>query len=315
MKTQILILITLASMALFSCQDFNGINNSNTGEDLVLKSANIAVSDLSTESVMDEANLEADFFANSEKLLRQLTHFKGTKNILGGRDGMHYLKDNCPNVSIDTADVSYPIIITLDYGESTVLKNGRTISGIVSIEISAPKGTDGSTRTISYDNCVIDSISIAGTAIEVFNGDNITTRVITRTSDVSFTLADGTVIDRVGTHVREWVAGMDTPMERDDDQIVSTGSTTASSSTGENWERLIIEPLVRLGDCRYNVQGIVQFSSNGVVISTLNFGDGECDNLAILTSDGEDVEIELTGKKPEAKLDKHKTQEKNKGKH
>lgn len=311
MKTSLLVLIASLSFTFFSCQDFNGLNETATTDELVLKSAGIAVNDLAVESVEEEINFEADFFANSEQLLRALARFKGAKNLLGGKEGMRYMKNQCPNVSIDTAETRYPVTITLNYGDGTELNNGRVISGLVTIVITAPKGTDGGTRSITYSNCVIDSITIDGTATETFNGDNVTTRVLTTASDVTFTLADGTVIDRVGNQVREWVSGLDTPMDHSDDQISITGSTQASSA-GNTWERLIIEPLVRLGDCRHHVQGIVQFSLNGEIISTLDFGNGECDNTATLTSNGETVEIELQDRMPKAKIEKrHKRGKKN----
>lgn len=300
MKTTILGLIAVLSFALFSCQNIEGTSSTTSNEDQVLKSAAIAVNDVAVESVAQEADYEADFFAESEHLLRQLSHYKGKKNLMKGRSGTHYANDNCPNVSIDTASTGYPIVITIDYGDSTELHNGRFISGIVTIEISAPRGTDGKTNTITYTNCVIDSITINGVSTEVFTGDNETTRIVTISSDVTFELADGTVLDRVGTRVREWIAGLDTPMEHSDDMIQITGSIEITSSTGDNWEKLIVEPLIKTGECRHPVQGTVQYSQNGVIISELNYGDGECDNIATLTVDGETVEIELQGNMPKA---------------
>jgi hypothetical protein len=49
----------------------------------------------------------------------------------------------------------------------------------------------------------------------------------------------------------------------------------------------------------------VEYSLNGSVVAELNYGDGTCDNLALLTTEGETIEIELQGKMPKAKLDGH----------
>ena len=307
MKTQILILVALFSLTLFSCQNFSGLNNStvSSSEDAVLKSTEIAANDILIESISDELSYEAEFLASSERYLKELAHVRGGKHLMDGHKGSPYVDGYSPEITIDTADTGYPVVITIDYGDSTVLKNGRVITGLVTIEISAARDTDGATRTITYTNCVIDSVSVDGVSNEVFNGDNETTRTITSGSNITFVLVDGTVIDRVGNHVRNWMAGLDTPLEHDDDVIETTGSTEATTSTGNVWVREIIEPLVRMGDCRHHVQGIVQFSQNGEVLATLNYGDGECDNLAILTTNGEDIEIELGGCKPEPKLDDH----------
>ena len=317
MKTQILILIALFSLTLFSCQNFNGVDNSvsTSTDDVVLKSAEIASNDILIESISDELGYEAEFMAQSQHLLRELAKYRGNKHLLEGHHGSPYVDGYSPEISIDTADTGYPIVITIDYGDSTILKNGRVITGLVSIEISAAKYTDGATRTITYTNCVIDSVSVDGVATEVFNGDSTTTRTITSNSEITFVLADGTIIDRTGNHVRNWIEGLDTPLEHDDDVIETTGKTEASTSTGNVWVREIIEPLVRMGDCRHHVSGIVQFSQNDSILATLNYGDGECDDLAVLTVNGEDIEIDLGGCKPEADLSDHQKKEKRNGKH
>lgn len=308
MKTTKLSTIAILSLALFACQDFNGLDSTTSETDeLVLKSAVIAETDLMVESVSDEVVYEAEFFAESEKLLKQLARFKGGKNLLSGHKGNRYLNGYAPDVSIDTAATGYPVTITINYGVGSELKNGRKISGLVTIEISAPRGTDGATRLITYTNCVIDSVNINGTAIETFNGDNETARTINNNSEVTFILPDGTVIERTGTHTRNWIEGLSTPLEHDDDVIEITGSLTATTSTGNTWERGIIEPLLRTGDCRHHVQGVIEFSQNGEVISTLDFGDGTCDNLALLTVEGETVEIELKGRAPKANVDKYRS--------
>lgn len=307
MKTKILTLLVILTFAFFSCQKQDSVEQPATDlSDVQLKSASIAVNDVAVEGVALEANFETDFYAGYQHMLRNLAHYKGRKgNLLEGRKDLHYLKGQLPAVSIDTTVTGYPVIITIDYGDSTVTKNGRVLSGIVKIEISGDKGVDGRTRKISFIGCGIDSIGIEGTSIHTLNTDSDTARKMTITSDVTFTLADGTIITREGDSVREWIKGLDTLMEGDDDMIQITGSIHVESSTGDSYTRLITEPLIRLEDCRYPVQGIVQYSQNDIVIGELNYGDGTCDNLTELTTDGETIEIELHGKMPKADLKGH----------
>jgi len=304
MKTTIQALLVIISFAFFSCEKTDEVSTSDLTA-AQLKSATIAVNDVAVQSVSEEADYEADFYAEYEHMLRQLAHFKGKKgNLLAGQGHNHYVEGQTPVVSIDTAAAGYPITISIDYGDGIETNHGRLISGKVTIGISGAKDTDGSTRTIVYTNCVIDSIGVNGKCIQTFNGDNATTRKMTTVSDVVFTLvADGTKITRVGNHVREWLKGIDTPKERADDMIQVTGSIKVETSAGVKYSRVITEPLIKLGDCRHHVQGIVEYSQNGSVIATLDYGDGECDNLANLTTDGTTVEIELKGKMPKAKTE------------
>jgi hypothetical protein len=208
-------------------------------------------------------------------------------------------------VSIDRSDTGYPIVITIDYGDSTATKKGRVLSGTVIIELSGKKGTDGSTRSITYVGCSIDSIGIEGASIQAFTSDSTEARQMTISSDITFTLADGTIVTRVEDTVREWLTVQDTVLEKTYDRVQITGTIEVESSTGDSYKRLITEPLIKLEDCRHPVQGIVEYSLNGSVLAELDYGDGACDNLALLTTEGETIEIELQGKMPKAKLDGH----------
>jgi len=306
MKTTIqAFLLMIITFAFFSCDKKGDVTTADESATL-LKSATIAVNDIAVQSVSQEANYESDFYVEYEHLLRDLAHVKGKKgNLLAGQGHNHYVEGQTPVVSIDTAAAGYPINITIEYGTGIATDHGRLIAGTVKIEISAKKNTDGSTRKISYINCTIDSIGINGTSTETFNGDNTTTSKESVVSNVTFTLADGTVIERTGNDVREWLKGLDTTADRTDDMIQTTGSINVKSSTGDLYSRVITEPLINLGDCHHAVQGIVTYSQNGAVIATLNYGDGTCDNLAQLTTNGTTVDIELQGKMPKAHLDGH----------
>jgi hypothetical protein len=305
MKTKIFSLAILISAGLVSCQKSSDLGLVSSTEEGILKSTEITISDLKVESTTDESSYEADFFANAEQDLRQIAKHKGQfGKLMDWRKGLRYQMGQCPDVTIDTASTGYPIVITLNYGDSTVLENGRVLSGVITIEISGPKFTDGTTRTINYNGFVVDSVGIEGTIIETFSGDNLTSRKFNVNSDLTLTLADGTVIDRVSQKVHEWIGGIDTPLVFEDDIIQITGSINTTTSAGESYSKIIAEPLLRLGTCQYFVQGIINFQQNGEVTGVLDFGNGECDNQATLTTGGETITIDLKGKTPKANRSK-----------
>jgi len=301
MKTKILSVALILSTVFVSCQKSTDLGLVSSTEEQILKSTEITLSDLKVESISEESNYEADFYANAELNLRQMARDKGRfGKLIDWRKGLRYQMGQCPDVSIDTADAGYPITITLNYGESTTLENERVLSGSIIIVISGPKFTDGTTRTISYNNFVADSVGLEGTIVETFSGDNLSSRMFSVTSDLTFTLSDGTIIDRVAQRVHQWLAGIDTPLEYEDDEIQITGSANTNTSAGESYSKEIIEPLLRLGNCPYLVQGIINFSQNGELIGVLDFGDGGCDENATLTAGGETIDIVLKGKNPKA---------------
>ncbi len=63
-----------------------------------------------------------------------------------------------------------------------------------------------------------------------------------------------------------------------------------------DYEKIITKPLVRLDDCRFIVEGTVEFYKGDVLIVTIDFGDGSCDNLATKTVGDETTEFILKRK-------------------
>ena len=66
------------------------------------------------------------------------------------------------------------------------------------------------------------------------------------------------------------------------------------------YKRNIIKPLVKIDGCDYIVEGKIEYIKTGSVVATVDFGDGECDDIATKTVDGVDHEIKLNkkGKRP-----------------
>ena len=294
MKTKILALLVICSFAIFSCQKSDVSTSTDATTDL-LKSAAIATTDVAVQSASLEATNEADFYAGFERILRELSHVKGKKgDLLHGYDLLHYVQGQMPVVTIDTAAAGYPITITIAYGTGIETNHGRVISGTVKIAINGDKNTNGSTREITFDKCAVDTIAINGTSIEKFIGDNTTTRKITNSSDVTFTITDGATLVRKGTETSEWLAGVATPEIRDDDKIIITGTTTVQNTTDNiTYSKTITDGLIKLGDCRDIVAGKVEYRQGTDVLATLDYGDGTCDDLATFTSGGTTTEVTL----------------------
>jgi len=299
MEKKILYLCILLAFGIVACQKTDVVT---TTSDTVstLKSTEISLSDIHAEAIADESQYEADLLSNSEKILRQLSGSHGRfGKYLALKGGLRYQIGHCPNVDIDTAATGYPITITLNYGDSTVLNNGRVISGSIVVVISGPKKTDGTTRTITYTNFSVDSVIVNGTVSELFNGDDSLSRKISVSDDLTFAYPDTTVYERVGERVHNWLEGLNTPLDPEDDKIEITGTVTITSSLGNTYKKAIVEPLIRLGSCKYYVQGISEITLDSEVISSTNYGDGTCDNEAVLTLSGQDSTITLNRIKPE----------------
>jgi hypothetical protein len=277
---------------LFSCQkeaDFN------LDDILSEKSATIVQDEITVDNVESEVNYEADFYANAEKSLSLMA---GKGQHWGWKNILRYKINQCPNVTIDTAATGYPKTITLNYGNGTELRNGRVLSGVITIVISAPPRTDGATKTVTYNNFSVDSVSVTGSVVFEFIGDFLTSRKHTQAGNLTFTLPEGKIITRQMDKIVEWISGLNTPEDMTDDVIQITGSVQVSTSENNEYIKEITTPLIKLGDCRWFVQGIVEISLNGETKMVIDYGNGECDDHAIITKNGNSREIDLKGKRP-----------------
>lgn len=64
----------------------------------------------------------------------------------------------------------------------------------------------------------------------------------------------------------------------------------------EKWEKIEVSPIVKTDDCDYPISGIIEYVQAGVVVATLDYGDGTCDDLVTITKDGTTEEISLNEK-------------------
>jgi hypothetical protein len=290
MKRKIGFLSLILAATLVSCNKtdslFDGLSE---------KSATIVQNDIAVENAEAEVCYEADYYGNIEK---SLSLKAGNGQRWNWMNILRYKINQCPNVTIDSAATGYPKTITLDYGDGVELRNGRVLSGIITIEISAPRLTDGATRTVTFDGYSVDDISVSGTLVTIFNGDNETTRIHTQTGDLDFTLADGKIVSREVSRVVEWLEGLDTPEVITDDKVQITASVDVAVSEGGTYHKETAEPLIKLGDCRWFVQGVVDIEINGETSISIDYGDGECDNLALVTKDGVTNEVDLSDRHP-----------------
>lgn len=296
MKKIIGIVLILAGGVLFSCQN-EKIEDVNNDEVLSEKAAQITMDEVVVEGVLSETEYEIDFYANAERLIFQMQRMG---HLWKWTNKLRYRMQQCPGVEIDSEDGDYPKTITLDYGDGTELQNGKILSGVITIEISAPRDSSNYQRNITYDNFGVDSLLINGTSVITIHREDETFR--TFTSNIELTFADGTTVTRTSERVWQWIEGMDTELDQTDDVIQITGYANVETAEGDYYKKEIVEPLIRIHDCRYIVEGVVEITLNGeLTISTLDYGDGTCDAIATLTKDGESFEVDLAGHKIDGK--------------
>jgi hypothetical protein len=71
---------------------------------------------------------------------------------------------------------------------------------------------------------------------------------------------------------------MGTPFYHGDDVMEINGYGLCSDSDGNEYRREITRTLQKQGGCRFIVSGEVDYSADGQVFGTVDYGDGTCDN-------------------------------------
>ncbi|MCY1719835.1 hypothetical protein OU798_05745 [Prolixibacteraceae bacterium Z1-6] len=304
MKNIIRLTFLVLTLGLFSC------NNENTEVPIISgeiseKSAELAETEVQMEATTAEAEYEVEFFANAEVILTQWWRI-GQKFGWRNSHKARYPKQ-CPDVTVEEGeDNGYPKTITLNYGDSTVLNNGQVLSGLIVIDISAHRSSQDYIRTVTYTDFCRDSVCLTGTSsVEVDRVDEMFRKF---TSSLTFTLPDGTVVTRDSERIWQWIAGMETEEDQTDDVVTISGNEVGEMN-GETWQKRIATPLKRAGGCKYIVEGIVEITLDGVLISSIDYGNGDCNNVATVTdAEGVVSEIDLTKNKMKCNKESYKNQ-------
>ncbi len=189
---------------------------------------------------------------------------------------------SCATITISPADPAvYPKTMTIDFGTGCTSSNGVTRKGKLIATLSGRIRTTGSVVGVTFDNYYVNNYKVEGnfsiTNNSTGNGLNFTTQ----TTNGKVTYPNGTTwYNYAGTHTVVQTAGAGTITFTDDNFSVTGNSTTTS---GNNSLAVTIStPLVKNASCRNIVSGVQSFTYNNLS-GTLNYGDGACDNQALLT--------------------------------
>ncbi|WP_428223516.1 hypothetical protein [Flavobacterium sp.] len=187
---------------------------------------------------------------------------------------------------------------TIDYGTTgCVLPNGNTLKGKIIISFYYhPKATSHEI-TYTFENFYHNEIKLDGTrtiTIKVEpNNVNPTHLAFYINLNVTVTLPNGKILKITGNKKREIVEGEATP-DISDNVYAVTGSWETVFPNGATRTATITSALNIKMSCasREIVKGIITFVKNDKT-ATLDFGNGACDNKAILTINGISYDIYL----------------------
>jgi len=287
MKTTHLILGFALSLTILSCSKEDNSNGAISAEDAKVSAKIDAMND-DVSSIVEEQ--EMNTYSNSTS---------GKTADLANSE-----LTTCATITRIPAFGTAPspgetVTKTIDFGTGCTLNSGNVVSGKIIITFVFDPGATSHTITYSFDNFKHNNIE--------FNGDKTFTRtmvttaanptahpLVTMNMDLTATLPGGATYHRVGTRIREIIEGFGNDILADNVYEI-TGNWTTTIPNGALQVSTITTPLhVKMSCMLLNqpliVSGIITIIRNSTT-ATLDFGNGDCDNLAVFSVNGNNYNI------------------------
>lgn len=239
--------------------------------------------------------LDSLFHRGDSICIGDLGHLHDSLNL-----GGHHRMSPCTRISKEY--VGETLVTTINFGaDSCTSPDGKTRLGKIIMSCTGDYWEGEATVTFTFEDYFVDGNQVLGTS-EVKSAINAEgNREATITENGSVVMADGSgTITWVSEKTRLVTAGTDTGSRRDD-VIQVTGTSSGSLVSGNTFTSETLTPLVR----NYSKEclGVFISGTTKIVVSdgteiTVDYGDGTCDNLATVTTNGESETITLTGFMP-----------------
>lgn len=183
--------------------------------------------------------------------------------------------------------------VTLDFGTEGCLVRGNILKGKIILSWTRNPDVHEVTITKSLEDFYFNEKNILGTNVilKQLSNENGNPQ-FTHTLDLTIIWPDGLQASHQGTKIREWIEGFGSGVWSDN-VFEITGNWTTSFVNGNSNSYEVIIPLRREVICYYFVSGSVDVERANFS-GVLDFGEGDCDNMATFTFDnGEVIDITL----------------------
>jgi hypothetical protein len=204
----------------------------------------------------------------------------------------------CFNVSMEYLDTqdTFPVKVTIDFGNGCTGRDGRVRKGKIITVYTGHLIWPGSVAETSFEGYYVNDIKVEGShRIENKSSANVLS-FETRVVQGKLTNAQGDYINWNRTRLITQVDGLGTPWVPGDDAFSVVGNGSGTVKKGDHtseWTSTNLEPLIKRFNCRWIVKGKQAIQRNGGYQGVVDFGNGDCDNKAILVVNGVSAEITL----------------------
>ena len=223
----------------------------------------------------------------------------------GGND-QNGRPDACFTITVTHPNnTPFPVRVVIDFGNVPCMgPDGHTRRGRIVNEYTNRLTVPGAIATSTFQDFYFDSIRVQGTH-KITNTSPITTppsrQFTVQVINAKLTRPNGNYIEWNSNKTVTQIEGLNTPDFPRDDVFQIIGNSHGRATRGTllvGWESHVVEPLIKKFLCRWIVRGTVRTvrgnsTSNNQWVALLNFGNGHCDNQAVITINGVSHQITL----------------------
>lgn len=207
----------------------------------------------------------------------------------------------CPDVIITRLSNTdpFPVKIVMDFGSGCTSRDGRTRSGKIIVTYSNRLFIPGAKATTIFDGYTIDSVKVQGT-LTITNEGEIISATCTRhkwkvvVENAKLSRSNGNYTEWNSTKTITQVEGTCTPLIHLDDIYKIEGGAHGKVKRNDlliAWNSEITDPLIKKFSCPWLAKGVIRvarlnLTSNSPWVATINYGNGDCDNKAVMTING-----------------------------
>jgi hypothetical protein len=211
----------------------------------------------------------------------------------------------CPSVTIEMVNppALFPKKVTLDFGTGCVSqRDGRHRKGKIIILYSNRLTIPGASATTTFDGYYVDSIKVEGThkITNISDPNALAKKWKVEVIDAKLTMPNGNFTEWNRTHTITHIEGLTATNVRDWVLKVEGYGNGRTKRNGiiVAWNAEITDPLIKRFNCRWIVKGKIRvkrlnLTSNSRWEALIDFGNGNCDNRATITVNGNTREIIL----------------------
>lgn len=241
--------------------------------------------DNDTSTVQATDNLLAEFaFIDIHTMIKEATE---------AESGLRSVSNLFPNATIYSDTLSNPKIVMIDFGSSNSLcADGRNRRGIIYASLSGHYSDSLCQIQITPQNYYVQDRKIEGAVSMTNNG-----RISGGYHTFSWTVTNGKVTDTDGSVIQyncsrnfKWLTGIGTSQISDDIYTIN-GTASGLDRKGASYTSSITASLNYNFSCSTFTSGILKIQVGNLSDRIIDFGSGNCDQIATLSFNGNEEEL------------------------